>query len=64
MVDWNRREVRLVIGDEGPGILPAVLGATGEFNRTGGSGEAGVGLGGFIAKTLLVRTGARVVFGH
>ncbi len=38
--------------------------AMGEPYLTSRSGEGGMGLGVFIAKTLLERTGARVVFGN
>jgi len=58
------------VRDDGPGFSPQVLSRLGEpyiTNRAGtaeGSrtGHVGMGLGFFIAKTLLERTGAQVVF--
>jgi two-component system, sensor histidine kinase RegB len=67
---WSSREVVITIGDDGPGIPPLVLDALGEPYVTtrpsrrrgqGTDGEpAGMGLGFFIAKTLLERSGATV----
>jgi two-component system sensor histidine kinase RegB len=67
---WSAREVAITIADDGPGISPLVLDALGEPYITtrparhadrGRDGEpAGMGLGFFIAKTLLERSGARV----
>lgn len=62
---WDRAVVRLVISDDGPGFAPDVLGRLGEpFVTTrarAGSGDVetpGMGLGFFIAKTLLERSKA------
>jgi two-component system sensor histidine kinase RegB len=62
---WVAIEVR----DDGPGFAPGVLARLGEpyvTSRPGAegsrSGHIGMGLGLFIAKTLLERTGARVEF--
>jgi two-component system sensor histidine kinase RegB len=67
---WSAREVLLTISDDGPGIPLDVLDALGEpYITTRGTrragqiknGEpAGLGLGFFIAKTLLERSGAAV----
>src|SRR5262245_29267574 len=67
---WSARDVLLTISDDGPGIPLDVLDALGEpYITTRGSrragqikdGEpAGLGLGFFIAKTLLERSGATV----
>ena len=66
---WNDREVMISIADDGPGISPDVIEALGEpyvtTRRSSGSkadeGKAtGLGLGFFIAKTLLERSGAKV----
>jgi two-component system sensor histidine kinase RegB len=66
---WSAREVTIVITDDGPGVSPDVIDALGEPYVTtrpgrprGQAGEAtGLGLGFFIAKTLLERSGAAVV---
>ena len=67
---WTEDEVRIVIADDGPGFSPAVLEQLGEpfvttrpahERRPEGSDEhEGMGLGFFIAKTLLERSGARL----
>jgi two-component system sensor histidine kinase RegB len=63
---WTSETVAIVLTDDGPGVLPHVLArlgepyvttrnvAQGEESETGG----GLGLGLFIAKTLLERSGA------
>jgi two-component system, sensor histidine kinase RegB len=64
-LDWNASEIRVAIGDDGPGFPPELIGRVGEpFLRArphlGAErpGYDGMGLGLFIAKTLLERTGA------
>lgn len=65
---WNAETVEIVISDDGPGIPPDILKRIGEpylTRRRAGdaSGErGGLGLGVFIARTLLERTGAKVSF--
>lgn len=66
---WNKDTIELVISDDGPGIPPDILKRIGEpylsrrRNLEDGSGERrGLGLGVFIARTLLERTGAKVLF--
>ena len=58
-----------MISDDGPGIAPDMLKRIGEpyLSRRRGADEAqsehgGLGLGVFIARTLLERTGAKVSF--
>ena len=60
---WSDEEVRIYVTDDGPGFAPSVLAKLGEpyfserrIEQRGG----GMGLGFFIACTLLERTGARV----
>ncbi|SDT32626.1 ActS/PrrB/RegB family redox-sensitive histidine kinase [Bradyrhizobium canariense] len=66
---WNNDKVEIVISDDGPGIAPDMLKRIGEpyLSRRPGPDEAqsersGLGLGVFIARTLLERTGAKVSF--
>jgi len=67
MVRWNDRHVRLVIRDDGPGFDPGLLDHLGEPYLSGGTqGRTGdsMGLGVFIAQTLLDRTGAQLSFAN
>jgi two-component system, sensor histidine kinase RegB len=64
---WNSETVEIVISDNGPGIAPDMLKRIGEpyLSRrpSADQGEhGGLGLGVFIARTLLERTGAKVAF--
>jgi two-component system sensor histidine kinase RegB len=65
-LDWSATEIRVAIGDDGPGFPPELIGRIGEpFLRARPAakerpGYEGMGLGLFIAKTLLERTGARI----
>jgi len=59
---WDREEVRLEIADDGPGFALEVLGLLGEPYVSTRRGRGGMGLGVFISKTLLERTGAALSF--
>src|SRR4051794_10228027 len=64
---WNNEIVEIVISDDGPGIAPDMLKRIGEpyLSRRPSDDEgerSGLGLGIFIARTLLARTGAKVSF--
>src|SRR4051795_9909457 len=68
---WNTETVEIVISDDGPGIAPDMLKRIGEpyLSRRRSADEAnrdraGLGLGVFIARTLLERTGAKVSFSN
>lgn len=75
-IGWSPRAIRVVIADDGPGFDPVVQKQLGEpyvtTRRDGmesdgskpvnATGDTGLGLGVFIAKTLLERTGATVRF--
>lgn len=67
--DWNDQSVIVSIVDDGPGFAPAVIDQLGEpFVRARStkkllnSERSGLGLGFFIAKTLLERSGASLEF--
>lgn len=61
---WNVDEIAIVVTDDGPGFAPEVINRIGEpyvtirGRRREGDQPGGLGLGFFIAKTLLERTGA------
>jgi two-component system sensor histidine kinase RegB len=67
---WDRAQVEIIIADDGPGIAPDLLKRIGEpyLSRRRGRGEedrgGGLGLGVFIARTLLERSGARIRFNN
>jgi two-component system sensor histidine kinase RegB len=72
--EWDAEEVAITISDDGPGFAPEVLDRLGEpyvsHRRHGPAGQGegdnndntvfGLGLGFFIAKTLLERSGAKL----
>ena len=69
--EWDEREVAVTVSDDGRGFTPAILARIGEpyVTTRGPAGNdrahheaGGLGLGLFIAKTLLERTGARLTF--
>jgi two-component system sensor histidine kinase RegB len=68
--DWNKDNVAVTISDDGPGFAPDIMDRIGEpyvrsskRRRNNAAGETtGLGLGFFIAKTLLERSGATVDF--
>ena len=68
---WDEHRIALTITDDGPGFAPELIARLGEPYLTtrvrevpGANAEqpGGLGLGIFIAKTLLERTGARLTF--
>lgn len=62
---WNDDEVAFSIVDDGPGFPPEIVGRIGEpymSTRQGAERGGGLGLGLFIAKTLLERSGAALEF--
>jgi two-component system, sensor histidine kinase RegB len=65
---WNKSILEITIEDDGPGFSPDVIGRIGEPYVTTRAdrhikheADSGLGLGLFIAKTLLERSGATVV---
>jgi two-component system sensor histidine kinase RegB len=63
-VRWSAERVSLLIEDDGPGFGVDILSALGEPYVTSRPEGGGMGLGVFIAKTLLERTGARLAFAN
>ncbi len=68
---WNGSHVYFTITDDGPGFAPEMMDSIGEpyvtsrrFEDKGEHGHSGLGLGLFIAKTLLERSGATVSFAN
>jgi two-component system sensor histidine kinase RegB len=69
--EWTESEVAVTISDDGPGFAPDIIDRIGEPYVTSrgqsaadGEDAGGFGLGFFIAKTLLERTGARLHFAN
>lgn len=66
--EWTQTQVVLTIADDGPGFPPDVLMRAGDPYLSRGAGEnragGGLGLGLFIAKTLLERSGAAMEFSN
>jgi two-component system sensor histidine kinase RegB len=67
---WSELDVAVTISDDGPGFSPEIMARIGEpyvtsrgrHRKTGEGETAGLGLGFFIAKTLLERSGASLAF--
>ena len=70
VAEWNGSTVSITVTDDGPGFAPNVIDSLGEPYLTtrpsaarggqGGGETSGLGLGFFIAKTLLERSGATI----
>ncbi len=60
---WNQETCRITVQDDGPGFAPSILSRLGEpYVSSRRESDEHMGLGVFIAQTLLERTGARVEF--
>jgi two-component system sensor histidine kinase RegB len=65
---WDKTALNVTITDDGPGFPPELIARLGEpylttrARNVEGAEPGGLGLGIFIAKTLLERTGARIRF--
>ncbi len=78
LLSWSDQKITVRINDDGPGFAPDILDKIGEpyvstrrkenFEKRGQNpgedGHQGMGLGVFIAKSLLERTGAEVSFAN
>lgn len=69
--EWDARTLNLILCDDGPGFLPEMLARIGDPYLTSRPREhsdaaspGGLGLGVFIAKTLLERSGATIRFAN
>lgn len=75
-VVWTESSIRVIVSDDGPGFPPELMGRIGDPFLGGKRGAPGtqpsqtrpgyegMGLGLFIAKTLLERSGAELVFAN
>ena len=68
---WSDTDVMIEIRDDGPGFTPDILLRVGEpyvttrkAGREHGQDGSGLGLGLFIAKTLIERSGAQLALGN
>ncbi|GJL90376.1 ActS/PrrB/RegB family redox-sensitive histidine kinase [Hyphococcus sp.] len=59
---WDANSLSISVHDDGPGYSPEIIARLGEPYVSARSGKTGLGLGFFIAKTLLEATGAQVRF--
>jgi len=62
LVTWDTRIVKIEISDDGPGVAPSIFVRLGEPYVSSRRKSGRMGLGVFIAKTLLERTGASMLF--
>jgi two-component system sensor histidine kinase RegB len=64
--EWDAEEITVTMTDDGPGFAPEIMERIGEpyvtSRRHGDQVGGGLGLGFFIAKTLLERSGATLTF--
>ena len=67
---WTKETITITISDDGRGYPPSLLGRLGDpflgakIGKENRQGYEGMGLGLFIAKTLLERTGAKISFSN
>jgi len=62
-IAWDEETITVTVRDDGPGFAPAVLDRVGE-PYISSRGEGHLGLGIFIAQSLLQRTGGRLIVGN
>jgi len=63
-ISWDAKTIGVTICDDGPGIGVEMMSALGEPYTTSRPDDGGMGLGIFIAKTLLEHTAAQVAFAN
>jgi two-component system sensor histidine kinase RegB len=67
-IAWDAKEVTIAIRDDGPGVPPEILDQLGDpylsLRAEEAEGKLHMGLGIFIAETLLQRTGAALRFAN
>jgi two-component system sensor histidine kinase RegB len=64
VVEWDETQIRIEVIDDGPGFPSAIVGLLGEPYVSTRRDAEGMGLGVFIARTLLERTGADLSFSN
>ncbi len=65
--DWSAGSLAIAVNDDGPGFSPEILARLGEpyvSHRPASGRKSGMGLGFFIAKTLLEGAGAEIAFAN
>ena len=68
---WNKDRIEVVVEDDGPGFPPSIIDSLGDpyvtarqFGLRDRDSNSGLGLGFFIAKTLLERSGAGIAIAN
>jgi len=61
-IEWDEQEIRLTVMDDGPGFPAGIVDLLGEPYISTRSRTGRMGLGVFVSKTLLERTGANMRF--
>ncbi|MBO6827481.1 MAG: ActS/PrrB/RegB family redox-sensitive histidine kinase [Sneathiella sp.] len=62
--DWQDRNVKVVVRDDGPGFSEEILSRLGEPYTSSRAGKGGMGLGVFIAEMLIRHTGGSIKFAN
>ena len=62
--DWQDRNVKVIVRDDGPGFSEEILRRLGEPYTSSRAGKGGMGLGVFIAEMLIRHTGGSIKFNN